>query len=373
MGRSKGSKNKYVKYLKYVSKMIKLYNSGLSILIISKKLNIPESSVYKYLKINNIKIRPLPHNKKYSNKKIKNIIKLYNEGLNCKYISKILKIKSPSTVRHYLKKNKIKIRGNECYSKYKFNEKFLNSIKEEQAWFLGIMASDGFVIKNKKYFSIAQSGLNGLKMIKYIKRILGANCKIYVHKTYRQNSYQLQLTSPYFVKKLLKYNILNNKSLIYEFPNKLSLKYIRDFIRGYLEGDGCITISKGGIKGYKTKYLCVSFVGTKNFIKECIKYIPFKTTIREIKYAKNCFEARWNGERALDFCKWLYSTPNLYKGSKYNNYISFKKNYNPVYKIYAPIKKRFFKLYKTNKSIMNISKIMNIPFQTLYEWRNKFL
>ena len=70
------------------------------------------------------------------------------------------------------------------------------------------------------------------------------------------------------------YNILNSygcsprKSLTLLFPKEgiFNNKYlIKDFIRGYIDGDGCL--STPYFNANKKKYACLNCVGTKEFLK----------------------------------------------------------------------------------------------------------
>lgn len=76
------------------NKIIELYNKGFNSSDISKELNIGRTTVYKYLKENNLK----SHNKKplsprkISEKDITKIIELYNNGLSLEKIKENLKL-----------------------------------------------------------------------------------------------------------------------------------------------------------------------------------------------------------------------------------------------------------------------------------------
>lgn len=85
-------------------------------------------------------------------KKEKKIIKLYKSGLSCDKIAELLGYKSHVTILNILKKNNIIRRKPKDYlinseraRKYAFNNKFLDIINEQQAYFLGLMFSDGWV------------------------------------------------------------------------------------------------------------------------------------------------------------------------------------------------------------------------------------
>ena len=179
---------------------------------------------------------------------------------------------------------------------YKVNDKFLDIIGKEQAYFLGLMASDGCVKKN--CFSISQSGEHGLKLINDLKILLKSNAKIYKY----MNTFSINITSKKLVESLKIYNIVERKTLVYEFPNKLSKIYYKYFIRGYIDGDGCCGIYNSGT----CDYLSISFVGTKNFIKDCYNKIPISGNICKIKRCKNLYDIRYNGRKAIKLGEWIW-------------------------------------------------------------------
>jgi len=247
------------------------------------------------------------------------------------------------------------------------NDGVFSEIKELQAWILGLYASDGCVDKHGR-ISIAQSGGAGYKIIKYLCDIFGIDYKhIIPCKTKRKISYNISFNSVKLLKIFSEYNIIRNKTYTFYFPNILEYPYIRDFLRGYIEGDGCITISKNK-QGYK--YLSTSFVGTKKFIAQCQGIVPIKGGI--CSKGKNTQEIRWYGKKAIEFCRWVYAKEELYKSYKYYNYKNYEENHNyqevKYHNIRAEVKKRLL----VGMSVNNIIKEITIPFQTIYYWKKKW-
>lgn len=52
----------------------------------------------------------------------------------------------------------------------------------------------------------------------------------------------MTLGGKHFCEKLLEYGVYQNKSFKIRFPKFLDKKLIRHFVRGYLDGDGCIIV-----------------------------------------------------------------------------------------------------------------------------------
>lgn len=252
-----------------------------------------------------------------------------------------------------------------------FNENFFDKIEEKQSWLVGLLAADGYIKKNSGSMGLSQSGDEGLKLIQYVIKLLDANFCIYKMKTMVKDSYQISFISSKFIEILARFNVVNKKSLIYQFPKVLKQKYIKDFIRGYVEGDGCIGIFKTNT----TNYLLVSFVGTKQFINTCREKIFIKGNVRKLA-SRNCYEIRWNGKKAIEISNWIYSTPNLFRGHKYRTIQTFIKNYKPKYLVYKPKREQAKKLYSkgiTYIKLKDIGKKVGIHPRTIYQWRKEWI
>ena len=252
---------------------------------------------------------------------------------------------------------------------YQVNDSFLDIDSHEKYWLIGFLASDGGIGRHNQII-IGQSGREGLKRLEYIKRLIESESPITKRKTSAQDAYRLQISSAQMVKQLGKYNVVRNKTLTYTLP-EIPIEYVGSFIAGYVEGDGCITISHNN---YNTEYLSVSFVGTKDFICSCNEIIPIKGSVR--KHSRSTiYEVRWYGKMAVAFCDWLYAYPKLYHGVKYNNYLQGKAIVmNSRHSRYLRIKEQVFKdLSSGDISIIPYAKGIGIPFQTIYKWRAEWI
>ncbi len=257
--------------------------------------------------------------------------------------------------------------------KYKVDDNFLDEIKEEQAYFLGIMASDGCIRKFPKCsepyraFSLTQSGEHGLKLIKYVRDLLKSNCKIYHYK--KVNSYTIQITSKKLTTRLIELGITPRKTLTLEFPKCISKNLAAAFIRGYVDGDGCIGIYKRGAG----EYLSISLVGTKSFIESTIVLLPLINIYKhKIKRCKNLYEISVSSSSSEKFGAWLYQNKLLFNGKKKQTYERYLKDFSPPYRKYEMRKQTAKQLYKNGADINKIAAEVGVAFQTIYKWRNKF-
>jgi DNA-binding CsgD family transcriptional regulator len=150
------------------------------------------------------------------------------------------------------------VKGHINYKKWsknrKFNDRYFRDIDSDiKAYFLGFIFADGWVChnpKNKNYeFGMElQSGdkyiLDKLnEELGGVHTIIHSNpstIKIKDHKARHNNSDILRIYSKPLVNDLMMNGIAKRKSLKGDYP-VVSDEYFFDFLRGYIDGDGCYT------------------------------------------------------------------------------------------------------------------------------------
>lgn len=253
-------------------------------------------------------------------------------------------------------------------SKYTFDKSILIDDSPMKYWMLGLLASDGNIRKNT--FSISQSGNRGSDIINYIKGKLNYTGVIYEYKTNSGKiSYGLTVSSKEVVNYLQRYNIIENKTNIFKFPD-IQTEYINSFIRGYFEGDGSVGVYDNGSG---IEYIQCSIFGTTDTIESIDSNITAKGNIQE--KTEIFSEVRYNGHNAVDFFNQIYSNKNLYLGRKFS---IFKKYCDGDFKntVYYDTQKRLIEIQKLldlGKSPCYIGKYSNIDVRatTIYGWIEK--
>jgi hypothetical protein len=292
-----------------------------------------------------------------------NIIIDYSSGISSWKIAKKYKVDS-SFIRKLLKNNGFL----NLDSRNKINRNFFKNKTNEMFWLLGLIASDG-CIHNNKMWRITQSGNNGKKLIEYIKKILNHSNKISYFKTIGENAYSISISSTEMVYDLKNiYNINERKTKDLKFNIQIfeqNEEYFKSFLRGYIDGDGCVGVYDNG-KGTKT--LNIGFVGNNEYIEEIEKHIKIKCSSKS--KLKNVYQIVWYGENAVRFGSWLYSNNSLYSNYKKENFFNYINgnnipNWSFYNKIYLNVKNRL-----NSENIMKLSSEFNIPFQTLYKWKS---
>ena len=249
---------------------------------------------------------------------------------------------------------------------YTINDDFLDDIEEKQAWLIGLLAADGCVRSNKSGFSISQSGERGKALIETIQKMLAHTGNMFHAKTSAKISHTISITSYKLVERLKAFNIVPRKSLTYSFPERIPPKLHSAFLRGYIDGDGSTGI-------YKTTWgndtLIISFVGTKKFIERCSQIVPVPPIPRKIKHARNTYELRWNGEKAIQFGRWVWNNPFLPRYYKQDSLDEFLLIGDTKYLRYVPIKELANDLIHGGMSVRETARCIGVSSRTISKWK----
>jgi hypothetical protein len=181
------------------------------------------------------------------------------------------------------------------YRKYLLNEKFFNSPAkwgEKQAYVLGWILSDGHINKNSNCISLKLQQKDA-PILELIKKLLDCNGRIIIEKRRAihfkgmkaQDRAVLNVFSRELKNNLNDLGFDNKKGEQMKFPVFLKKNLIPHFLRGYIEGDGCISYS------YDKKRLLGEFnvIGTKNFCKNFTEIIQSSCKVVLKKCSDNPF------------------------------------------------------------------------------------
>lgn len=262
-----------------------------------------------------------------------NIIKDYQDGLSMDKIAAKYSI-NRKTVAAALKRNNIQARTNKINSrKYIHDFDYFEIIDtEEKAYWLGFIYADGYISihKNKGYteyklgIAISTEDINHLEKF---KQCINASNPISIYTTsgYSTSEYcRILLTSEKTVKDLINKGVLEHKSNILKFPTKEQVPdhLLHHFIRGYFDGDGCITsYTCSGYERYKT-----SFIGTFDFLNSINNIIDTKYSIKipqlfKRKESQEVYSLEYSSnKRSKILYNFMYENATIYLERKYNKY-----------------------------------------------------
>lgn len=232
-----------------------------------------------------------------------------------------------------------------------FKEDFFKTIDtEEKAYWLGFLYADGCILtpKNKKTnkpkgkvleISLSEKDREFLEKCRTslgIEKEVKTRISKIKEKEYK--SCRLTCCSTKLCDDLIEKGCLPKKSLILKFPdNKQVPKHlINHFIRGYFDGDGCVsfTISKAKDKRYNiirdSKNYVVGFVGTEDVLKNINKHLIENADCSEIKLMKKgrAFQLNFGGiSNFINIFEYLYKDSTVFMERKAIKFIETIENY----------------------------------------------
>ena len=267
---------------------------------------------------------------KFEKDKDEKIINMYlNKMSSCK-IAKEMNI-SPSSVINVLKRNGIDSRSNKENSrKFTLDDNYFEAIdSESKAYWLGFMYADGYIDKANNFgMSLAIIDKNHLE--KFKKDINSTyEIKQYVSSGFSNSLYvRLLMKSEKAINDLIDKGCYKNKTNILTEPKNVPEEYIKDFIRGYFDGDGCFTYS---IDNVKTEHYraAVKILGTEAFLDFIKVFIEENTSIKIGNYSTRkegqivkCLEFGGNLQ-VQEFMNLIYKDANIFLERKNTKYLYF--------------------------------------------------
>lgn len=255
------------------------------------------------------------------------IVELANQGLSATEIAKILGIWR-QTVYYKLKKINRSIPN--YHNSLKFdNTVFDNIDTEEKAYWLGFLMADGYVSKNSNTVELSLKGDDNNHLSKYndfIKNTQSIKFGKIVNKGKEYSRCRCAVTDNHFHNRLIELGCTPQKSLTLKFPDKnifAEESLIRHFIRGYVDGDGCLSYTKTG-------RLTIEIIGTKEFLEEIVSLYPsyFKKTLHKDKrrLSSNTYFITCSCNNADKFASILYDKSNIYLDRKYERFAVLRRN-----------------------------------------------
>lgn len=161
-------------------------------------------------------------------------------------------------------------------------------------------------------------------MEKFAKAI-GYNKKLTITKADKNEHTRCRvcLSSEILWKQLNSLGCTPKKSLTLKFPDENVFKskdLIRHFIRGYFDGDGCI--SYGNKEHTIPTY---QILGTKEFLETVMKYLNVEETLFHNHYEKDnlTMYIRSSSRKAMELLHNLYDNCSIYLKRKYDRFIYF--------------------------------------------------
>lgn len=283
----------------------------------------------------------------------------YIRGISSEDIGPYLGI-SPDTVRRILKEYGINIRPDTLNKrKYKIPLNYFEAIDtQEKAYFLGLLYADGSVSEKGAGVKITLHEQDR-DILEVWSNIMYGFSKIFTEtrlneKTGKITNYlTVYIYSNKIKKDLAKLGCMSNKTFILTFPLFLGDENLRHFIRGYMDGDGCICTTNENRPR-------VDFTGNKEFIEGLKDYIE---NLLKIDIGKICQRHEdyidENGNKVkgtnsrnfqiLDFDKVKKFLDYIYDGAT----VSFDRKRNKYYEVLNQLDDKNIKILSKKNNIDN--------------------
>lgn len=254
--------------------------------------------------------------KRYNGGKFKDkhgdIINLYKSGKSAKDVGQIIGC-SNTIVLNVLIAHGIERRR--PGSKYLINDDFFNTIDtEKKAYWLGMIATDGTIRKNKNRNEIVLSlKIEDVIHIEKFLKDIGSSSKVYY--TTRNGSKQAyaSICSKQLKKSLINLGITPNKSLTI-VPPKLPKCLERHFWRGCIDGDGSIFRAKKEIAWH------CSYNGTFEMVNQFVKFLQNNGIAFKKPYKRgNIYSVSYDSKESVkNLLNLLYSNAIVFLDRKFN-------------------------------------------------------
>lgn len=253
------------------------------------------------------------------------------------------------------------------------------------AYVLGFTYSDGNIYKGSLSWDIQKRDVG---LLKKIKKSMGCTNPI----KERPHSVRLRISNQVLVKGAMKHGLIENKSKRIDLPN-IPKKYAKDFVRGFLDGDGWIVkrngrneVDLGFVSGNRLFLENLSALIYKNTgilrkVREKVKITPkkFKSTTYLLEYYSN---------NAITVANWIYCklrTKDLYLDRKYKSYLTYVKLYEYLNSgkkemtralqesFGKPLKDILNELFSYNNfSPIEMADVLGVHHSSIYRWLDRF-
>ena len=224
------------------------------------------------------------------------------------------------TLSKYLKQQGYEVINYQNRSR--LNEHCFDSMDtEEQFYWLGFLYADGNISSTGNRLEVRLS-INDLSHLEKFRKFLGLTTEIRIGVSQGYGFCHLAVRNKHLWNTLNDLGCIPRKSLTLQFP-KLTIfpdkNFILHFIRGYVDGDGCLSYYLNYTKKYyRTK---LNMLGTKSFLTTLNSLFGNKGYL--ISVSNNTYELSFSDVPSRKLARFLYENATVYLDRKYKKYLEF--------------------------------------------------
>ncbi|MBI2151214.1 LAGLIDADG family homing endonuclease [Candidatus Woesearchaeota archaeon] len=257
------------------------------------------------------------------------------------------------------------------------------------AYILGFTCSDGNIHGKTLAWDLSNKFESNKKLLEYMNQAMNSNYLI----EKRKQSYRLRISNSVLLEDIQKLGILPNKSKTIIFPD-VPNQFLRDFIRGVLDGDGWITVrNRKNRNEISIGFSSASIKFMEELVNRLDKNILLSNhNLRERKKTSKkgvnsiYFQLDYYSQNAYNLIRFLYdnlNTEDLYLDRKFEKQILARK----IYLEYSTKTKRFREtelefnssvkelleglMFESGLNGVQIAKKIKVHSSTVYRWLEK--
>lgn len=259
---------------------------------------------------------------------LQNLLKDANEGVSLNSLMKKYHL-GYKKLKRILNQNSISMHTSSRLIDKDFKNDIFDVIDtEEKAYWLGFIYADGYISKkdcsrNHRYLFEIQLAEKDKEHLEKLKLFFNSKKELSYHKIKLKDkeylSYRLSRQNKQLWESLYNKGVVPQKSLILEFPTEEQVpkSFQLAFIRGYIDGDGCITINSFNDLSY------LGLVGTSKFLDKIEELLGKGNRYKD----GNNFDLRYSINTAIPILEQLYSNATIYLERKRNRALMCIENY----------------------------------------------
>jgi len=222
-------------------------------------------------------------------------------------------------------------KGGGAKRKYKFDSSILNQWSPALAYILGLTITDGCIeirkeghivswhLKDKEPLEIIQRLFKTDKPIETTwKKIKSPDSSFPIRRLY----YRLRLCGKSVVEKFISYGVKPRKTFNTEIP-EMPPEMLPHFLRGVLDGDGCIHLRKRAKINHLDLYVDI-FSGSKVFVEQIKGKVGYGRIAHRTEVGKSGYDLVFTCEESTNFLNFIYpNSEGLRLTRKWNKYQAF--------------------------------------------------
>lgn len=185
------------------------------------------------------------------------------------------------------------------------------------AYVLGFFAADGNMIRGSRGNHYISFQINDRDILEKMRKLLDSEHKIATrtrsNRERRKDGYRLQIGSREMFHDLLRLGMVSNKTKVLHFPH-VPRKYLRDFVRGYFDGDGYVQFGiyrrRNRKPGSVQKILFSGFVcGSTHFLPRLHALLEKESGIKggSLHFASGAWRLSFSNLDSLRLHKYMYN------------------------------------------------------------------